>query len=196
MSPDGGEAFGTWPDETSRLMYRDAMPALLAGTDTSGMTLDLGGGNALAREWFYFLTTVDNDGTKRPHVRADIRTYVPDRPYDRVLLRYVLHYLSDEEVRALMAHVASYHRGELTVVQFVHTTDVDLEAKVHNSVNERKWFRTEAELVDLLAPWVPFHRVAVEYDVVPEFYRNRLGHTHPVGHRETVVSFDCKVSAP
>lgn len=188
---DQGALFGTWEDETSRLMYEAAMPALLVGTDTTGRTLDLGGGNGLASRWFPNLTTVDTDPYKTPDVVADALSYVPSESYDRVLLRYVLHYLDDAQVAQLMHHIASWHHGELTVVQF---TNVDLAAKQANSVNERKWFRSEPQLRDLLAPWVPFHRVAVSYDVVPDFYRNRLGATDPTGHRETTVAYDLKAT--
>lgn len=187
---DAGPLFGHWADETSRLIYHDAMPALLSGTDTSGRVLDLGGGNGLARAWFPRLTTVDSDPTKAPDVLADICTYMPGTAYHRVLLRYVLHYLPDDAVRALMAHLTKWHRGELTVIQFVND---DLDAKYANSVNETKWFRTEEQLLALLAPWQPVHRVAVEYDVTPDFYRNRLAHPSPTGHPERVVALNCKV---
>lgn len=194
MNVDAGVAFGTWEDETSRLIYRDAMPALLVGTDTSGLTLDLGGGNGLSRQWFANVVTVDSDPDKLPDVVADILTFAPNPGiYDRVLLRYVLHYLTDAQVRELMAHLASWHRGELTVIQFVND---DLEAKYGNSVNETKHFRTEGQLLALLDPWVPAHRVAVSYEVTADFYRNRLAHPNPTAHAETVVAYDCKVPTP
>ena len=61
-----------------------------------------------------------------------------------------------------------------------------------NSVNETKTFRTERQLAALLTvsgTWNITRRVAVEYDVDPEFYRNRLGATHPTGHPERVVAY-------
>lgn len=197
MNVDAGTRFGTWEDETSRLIYHDAMPALLCGTDTGGRTLDLGGGNGLSRRWFTDVTTVDADADKEPDVVADITTWhpgpwYPELGYTRVLLRYVLHYLNDAAVERLMYHVASWHTGELTVIQFVND---DLDAKYANSLNETKHFRTEAQLRALFGPWVPLHRVAVSYDVVPEFYRNRLGHPNPTGHPETVVAFNLGASA-
>jgi len=190
MTTDQGQAFGTWDDETSRLIYGAAMPALLVGTDTGGTTLDLGGGPGLARPYFRHLTTVDNNPDMKPDVLADLRSYEPNQYYSRVLLRYVLHYLDDTEVADLMAHLASWHTGQLTVIQFV---TVDLTAKLVNSVNETKYFRTEEQLVALLGPWRVVHRVAVEYDVVPEFYANRLHHPNPIGHREQVVAVDCEL---
>lgn len=187
---DAGTEFGTWDDETSRLIYRDAMPALLSGVDTRAKVLDLGGGNGLLRRWFDDVTTVDNDAAKQPDVLADITTYHPTGTYDLVVLRYVLHYLSNAGVYTMMHRLATWHTGPLLVVQFVND---DLHAKYANSRNETKWFRTEEQLCALLGPWQPTHRVAVEYDVVPEFYANRLAHPNPTGHPERVVAYLCKV---
>jgi hypothetical protein len=186
---DGGADFGTWGDETSQLIYHDAMPALLAGVDRTGLVLDLGGGNGLARQWFPRLHTVDLDREKGPDEVANIATYRPARVYDLVLLRYVAHYFDDTALARLLHRIASWHRGPLLLIQFVND---DLVAKHANSVNETKWFRTEDQLQALLAPWLPTHRVAVEYDVVPDFYRNRLGHPNPTGHRERVVAYLCE----
>ena len=36
---DQGTNFGTWEDTTSRLLYDDAMPAMLNGINTSGNVL-------------------------------------------------------------------------------------------------------------------------------------------------------------
>lgn len=190
---DAGTAFGTWTDETSQLMYTNAMPALLTGVNTRGKVLDLGGGNGLLRRWFDRLTTVDSDPDKQPDVLADITTYQPNVPYNLVVLRYVLHYLPDKQAARTLARIAQWHTGPLLVVQFVAPTTADLEAKYANSVNETKWFRTEPQLRALLGPWEPVHRVAVEYDVVPEFYANRLAHPNPTGHPERVVAYTCKV---
>lgn len=189
VNVDQGARFGLWPDATSRLMYHDAMPALLSGVPTDQPTVDLGGANGLAREWFPNLVTVDTDASKEPDVVADARTWVPQGKPGLVLLRYVLHYLSNPEAVDLLAHVVTYTR-HLLVIQFVND---DLEAKYANSVNERKWFRTELELRWLVsASWAITRRVAVEYDVDPEFYRQRLLHPNPTGHRETVVAYTCE----
>lgn len=185
---DQGTAFGTWADPTSRLIYHDAMGALLSGIERPTRVLDLGGGNGLAREWFPGAVTVDLDPAKDPDVLADALEYTPAQPYDLVLLRYVLHYLPDPLVRDLLVHVATYHRGPVVVIQFVNE---DLEAKAANSVGELKCFRTEWHLRTLVdrEPWELVRRIAVSYDVDPEFYRNRLHHPDPTGHPETVVSY-------
>lgn len=188
---DQGQAFGSWGDPTSRLIYHDAMPALLSGVDRSGHVLDLGGGNGLAREWFPNLTTVDTDAAKGPDVVADALTYVPPARPDLVLLRYVLHYLNGYDVVRLLRHVTTY-ADTLLVVQFVND---DLVAKRANSVNESKVFRTEMHLGQLVRPWWRLvRRIAVEYEVHPDFYRNRLGHPNPTAHAERVVSYYCEVA--
>lgn len=188
-SVDQGTRFGTWQDPTSRLMYHDAMPALLSGTPRDELVLDLGGGNGLSREWFPNVVTVDADPAKEPDVVADLLSYVPPTPVGRVLVRYVLHYLDDDQVRELFQHhLPSWHAGEVTVIQFVND---DLAAKLANSVNETKFFRTEEHLHQLVTSpsWRVARRIAVGYDVHPDFYRNRLGHPDPTGHPETVVAY-------
>lgn len=190
--PDQGRRFGTWPDRTSRLIYHDAMPALLSGVDTALPTVDLGGGNGLAREWFPYLTTVDSDATKAPDVVADIVHWTPGPGYrpQQALLRYVLHYLPDGSAGALLRHVAGYC-PRLLVVQFVNH---DLAAKLANSVGERKWFRPEHQLANLVQSngWAIDTRLAVDYYVDPDFYRYRLGHPNPTGHPEMVVAYHCE----
>lgn len=193
---DQGLLFGTWPDETSRLIYFDAMPALLAGIPrATDRVLDLGGGNGLMRPWFYEpVTTVDTDPAKQPDVVADITEWAPQDPsaYTRVLLRYVLHYLTDTEVLDLFCnHLPSWWDGPVTVIQFVAPSSEFLAAKLSNSVNESKTFRTEAHLLDLLTlsgRWTLARRVALDYDVTPDFYTHRLGAEDPTGHPERLVA--------
>ena len=126
--------------------------------------------------------TVDTDASKEPDIVADALNYTGT--HDLVVMRYVLHYLPDAQVRHLFAHLASYHTGRVLVVQFVND---DLNAKMANSINEVKTFRTEAHLRSLIAPWLVIDRKRVEYTVSAEFYRNRLGHPNPSSHDEAVV---------
>lgn len=187
---DQGLSFGTWDDPTSRLIYSDAMPALLSGTPRDKV-LDLGGGNGLLREWFPDVTTVDSDPAKKPDVVADLRTYVPTETFDRVMLRYVLHYLTDAEVIELFGvHLPGWHHGEVTVIQFIAADENSLRRKLANSVNETKFFRTLDHLMDLFqltGRWDLTRGIGVSYEVHPDFYRNRLGATRPTGHPETVL---------
>lgn len=192
---DQGLQFGTWSDNTSRLIYADAMGALLNGTNVEDRVLDLGGGNGLMAAWFHQVTTVDTDTAKEPDIVADLRSWEPGdtRGYDLVLFRYVLHYLTDVELVELFTyHLPEWWSGPVLVIQFVAPHDEALRAKRANSVNETKWFRTEDQLAALLTVsdrWDITRRVAVEYHVDPDFYRNRLGATEPTGHPERVVAY-------
>lgn len=189
MDVDQGTAFGTWTDRTSRLIYHDAMPALLSGIEHPERVLDLGGANGLSREWFPDALTVDVDRSKQPDIVADALVYTPLQAPDLVLIRYVLHYLPDRSVRALLHHVASYHDGPVLLIQFVND---DLDAKLANSFNEGpRHFRSEVHLHGLVdqPPWQLVRRIALEYVVDPEFYTHRLGHPTGTAHLERVVSY-------
>lgn len=181
---DGGTAFGTWPDPTAQLIYHDVMPALLSGMPLDGRVVDLGGGNGLLKQWVPQALTVDVDATKAPDVVADILEWTGY--YDVGVLRYVLHYLDDAGVRRLMRHLHAYHHGKLLVIALAN--DVALAAKRANSVNETKWFRSEAHLLALMAPWVVVERRRFDYTVGAAFYRWRLGHPNPTAHPEAIVS--------
>lgn len=180
---DQGEGFGRWPNNTARLMYHDIMPLALNGVDTTGRVADLGGANGLLKEWIPQAITVDYDETKRPDVCEDIREHVGE--YDLIVLRYVLHYMSDDEVRKLLYHIRSYHKGRVLVIQFAND---DLEAKRRNSVGETKWFRTTEETMRLVTEyWRVASAKAVDFVVEAEFYRERLNHPNPTANHETVL---------
>lgn len=180
---DQGEAFGTWPDDTARLMYHDIMPLALNGIDTSGRVADLGGANGLLKQWIPQAITVDYDESKGPDICEDIRSHVGD--YDLVVMRYVMHYMDDLSLRSLLNHIRGYHKGRLLVVQFVND---DLAAKRANSVGETKWFRDTIETMAILGEgWRVRSAKSVDYVVGADFYRNRLGHPNPSAHLETVL---------
>lgn len=180
---DQGEAFGTWPNDTARLMYHDVMPLALNGIDTSGRVADLGGANGLMKQWIPHAVTVDYDESKGPDIVEDIREHVGE--YDLVTLRYVLHYMSDDEVRRLLYHIRGYHDGRILLIQFAND---DLEAKRRNSVGETKWFRTTEETMRLVTEyWRVKSAKAVDFVVEAEFYRERLNHPNPTANHETIL---------
>jgi len=197
-----GTGFGTWTDPTSDLMYRGAMPYLLAGLPAGESVVDLGGGSGLSRLWWprqpVDITTVDSDPDTHPDVLADILTYAHAGVADTVLLRYVLHYLTDWQVRDLFAQIARWHRSNVIVVQFANTRPYE---KTENSADsgDRVW-RTPGALLRLLGDlpaWViapAFNRI--DYTVRPDFYASRLGRAGRYPHAETLLglSLDRRVT--
>ena len=180
---DQGAVFGTWNEPTARLMYHDIMPLALCGVDTSGRVADYGGANGLLREWIPQAVTVDYDETKNPDIVADIAEHVGE--YDLVVMRYVLHYMPDVGVRTLFRHLASFHTGRILVIQFCND---DLASKYLNSIGETKWFRRAEDTFRLVNEfWRVVEHKVVDYRVDAEFYRQRLGHPDPSGHRETIL---------
>ena len=184
---DKGTAFGTWPNATAQLMYHDIMPLALSGIDTTGRVADFGGANGLLKEWIPQAVSVDYDATKQPDVIADILTHRGE--YDLIVIRYVLHYLRDDQVQQLFDNLATSHKGRVLIIQFVNA---DLAVKNYNSVGETKYFRGESHLANLFDPakWVLCSRKAVAYRVDQEFYRWRLDHPNPMEHDETVIIYE------
>lgn len=187
---DRGIAFGTWPNQTAQLMYHDIMPLALSSIDTSGAVADFGGGNGLMKQWIPQAVSVDYDVTKEPDVYEDILTH--QGLYDLIIMRYVLHYMTDFQIRQLFDNIASFHEGRVLVIQFVNS---DLAAKVYNSVGETKYFRNEAQLANLfdLNKWILRSRKAVAYRVDADFYRWRLNHPNPKAHDETVIIYELQL---
>ncbi len=184
--------FGTWPDGTSDLMYRGAMGYILDGLGVGPVVVDLGGANGLSREFLgegHQVTTVDHDPTTGPDVTADLMTYRHPAPADTVLLRYVLHYFGSEGIRALFAHLLTWHQGNVVVVQFAND---DRQAKMTSSDDRaRRAFRTPGEVTELLSTldgWKLGGRVnRLDYTVQPDFYIARLGVPGVAPHGETLL---------
>ena len=184
MNIDQGTRFGRWEDETSRLMYFDAMPVLLSGIDTTGVVADYGGGNGLLKQWMPDAISIDTDASKQPDVVDNILTHTGS--YDLIVMRYLLHYLDVNQIDRLFRHLAEFHNGSILVIQFVND---DLKAKQANSVNESKTFFTESQLTGLLSRyWTVTPGNAIDYTVSAEFYRNRLNHPTPTAHRERLIA--------
>lgn len=190
---DQGRSFGLWTDPTSDLMYRGAMPYLLRDLVVSPTVYDLGGANKLSQMFLptgSHILTVDNDPAKQPDVVADILQWVPKNPDPSatVLLRYVLHYLDDEQLQRLMAHLASWHRGNIALIQFFNPDPV---SKYDNSPDrDTKYFRAWPQTTRLLSPWrTDPNRLVnrLDYTVTPDFYLHRAGQAGKYYHRETLV---------
>ena len=168
FSVDSGRDFGTWTDPTSRFMYQDSLADILPHIPIrEGQRIaDFGGANGLLKQHIPDLTTIDCDPSKEPDIVDDILQH--RERYELGICRYVLHYLTDQQVIDFLDNV---NVGSLFVIQF---TNPDLRSKYANSVNEQKYFRTPEQLAALMPEGsVKLH--SVEYTVTREFYQNRLG---------------------
>ena len=126
---------------------------------------DYGGGNGLLKQHIPHATTIDIDKSKNPDIVENILKH--SKHYDLVVLRYVLHYLTDSEVLELFDVLNCTH---VLVIQFVNE---DLKSKYYNSVNECKYFRTNRQLKALLPNKIQTI-YSKNYKVDAEFYENRL----------------------
>jgi len=183
---DQARAFGTWDNPTARLMYHDIMELALSGVDTSGRVADYGGANGLLKQWIPHSLSVDYDQSKHPDIAEDIMSHVGE--YDLIVLRYVMHYMTDAEVLRLFRHVASFHEGRLLVIQFVND---DLVSKYANSIGETKYFRDDDDTRALVSlDWMVQARRFYDYTVDADFYRLRLNHPNPSSHDERIVIYE------
>lgn len=184
MQIDDSETFGKGKDATSRLLYAhslslavDRLPQL-----KRGVIYDLGGGNGLSRKHFPNddVVTIDSSPAMKPDIVADIRDHdVPDNA-SLVLLRFVLHYLTDVDVGRLLDRI----KALVLLIQF---TNDDIEAKTMQTagIEDHRYFRTWDETTTLLGGG--FERLyRIEYTVTPEFYMARTGRTGMSKHDETL----------
>ena len=182
---DQGKSFGTWKDNTSKLLYNDAMPVLLNGIDISGTVADYGGGNGLLKKFIPHIITIDIDSAKSPDIIADILNHKGN--YDLVIMRYLLHYLPDKKVKDLFNNIWNSNINRILVIQFINE---DIKAKNVNSINETKFFRTEKQLLSLINKWIIRQTKKIHYTVEKEFYKNRLNHPNPTSHEEIIISLE------
>ncbi len=183
---DQGTSFGKWSDPVSKFLYYDSTAAILSLIPYPfGTVGDLGGANGNLKEFLPRSVTVDIDPSKNPDIVDNILTHVGT--YDLIVIRYVLHYLKDDEVRQLFDHLATYHHGPVLVVQF--TNEANIYAKAWNSKGEGlKIFRFGEHLRDLIP--CTYHQIYnVDYMVDESFYNNRLGPGEYMRHRETLRAY-------
>lgn len=181
---DGGTRFGTWGDRTSLLLYEGVMPLLLSQVELDGVVGDYGGANGLLRRWVPGAITVDRDPSKHPDVLDDVVHHTG--VYDVVVMRYLLHYLTDTEVRTMLCTVRT---DRVVLVQFTNEGDeLTTKRTISAAAGESpKHLRTLVELVTLFCGgWTLRTHVQVTYRVHPEFYENRLGVTGAPEHGEAV----------
>lgn len=180
---DQGINFGTWDDPTSRYLYHDSTKEILKrypGEITNKISVaDYGGGNGMIKTLIPWITTIDHDQSKNPDICDDILTH--NQPYDLIIMRYVLHYLSDQQIIRVIKQMKA---KELIIQNFCN---YDLDVKQYNSQNETKIFRTPGEILTLLNDFEPDVIYWERFFVTKQFYRNRLNHSNPKGHSEIML---------
>jgi hypothetical protein len=186
---DVGQNFGRWTDDVSRLMYRDIMPEILKDLDLAKYRQigDLGVGNGLLKEFMPNSVSIDIDPTKNPDIIDDIRTCQLD--YSFVILRYVLHYLSDIEAKSLIARIPC----PALIIQFANEgNDLETKRQISQQYETKPVFhRNLQSLRSLFGTKTIMNAKRFDYTVTPEFYSNRLQAEidNSSTHKETVHSF-------
>jgi len=190
---DNGMQFGKWDDETSQLLYQDSNRVFFKDIDTSLSVYDFGGGNGLLRDLFPHYKSVDIDESKHPDIVADIMTY--ECSCDLIILRYVLHYLSDEDIKKLIQNIKRFHKGQLLIIQFCNEgNDLKIKQSISKNNEHPKYFRTYEQTINLFQQ-LPLHtEQSIDYTVNPDFYMNRLAIKTDVPHGESVYCFTFDLS--
>jgi hypothetical protein len=181
---DQAENFGKWKDKTSKFMYFDSTKEILEKIEVKGEIADYGGANGNLKTFLPNSITIDIDKTKNPDIVDNILTH--EEKYDWVIIRYVLHYLTDKEVIQLFNNIKT---SNVLVIQF---TNENLKTKYQNSINEVKYFRTKTQLESLL----PKGKSSVYrklFNCTSEFYKNRLGLEDAQEHIESLNAYYIKL---
>jgi hypothetical protein len=202
---DQGESFGKWTDKVSRFMYHDHFASIYKNFALQKYVTieDLGGANGLLAEFFesQSFSTADIDESKNPDFIGNIINYnskykvkwrgqTLEKSYqsDLLIIRFVLHYMTDEEILLMFNNIQKHHKGDILIVQFTNEGP-DMQIKRQNSINEVKIFRTSVELIDLLQGFDIIQQHCQSYNVTEEFYRNRLNNYDAQPHGEIINSF-------
>ena len=146
---DHANTFGKGKSATSKLLYFYSLSIALDCISTeipSGIVYDFGGGNGLSKRWFdnNKVVTIDNNPDMEPDICSNINTYDVPPDASMVLMRHVLHYLTDDEIKALINRITV----PILLIQF---TNKDIKAKQAQTKNEdHKNFRTLDQVLELL----------------------------------------------
>ena len=195
--------FGNWPDPVSKFMYHDHFEQIYSDDRFAlgkySKIEDFGGANGKLKEFFgNRLTTVDIDETNDPDYVGNIVNYNGVAEFhwrgqiarikiesDLIIIRYVLHYLTDEQIIQMFQNLKKHHKGDILIIQFTNE-DVDMKTKKQNSVNETKYFRTTKEIQELVKGFQILAYDVESFDVTAEFYRNRLQNFEAQPHGEQI----------
>lgn len=188
---DHANTFGKGKSATSKLLYFYSLSIALdcmSNEIPSGIVYDLGGGNGLSKRWFdnNQVVTVDNNPDMKPDICSNINTYNVPPDASMVLMRHVLHYLTDDEIKALINRVTV----PILLIQF---TNKDIKAKQAQTKNEdHKTFRTLDQVLELLYDSTKNNikrLYKIDYTVEPDFYVERFGVMGKSTHDETLCAW-------
>jgi hypothetical protein len=197
------ENFGNWTDDVSRFMYERHFDRIFNDKrfDLARFNRieDFGGANGKLKAFFgNKLSTIDIDETNNPDFLGNVVNYNGyasfgwrgERRYfkvesDLIIIRYVLHYLTDDEIKRMFQNIKSNHKGHILIVQFTNEGE-DMEIKKQNSINEIKYFRTAQELSSLISSFEIVAADTESFTVTKEFYRNRLQNYEALPHQEQI----------
>lgn len=178
---DKGQNFGKWNDNISKLLYYRSTRKILSKISVPQIVADYGGANGILKQFIPNCITIDIDSSKTPDICDNILTHTGN--YDLIIIRYVLHYLTDQQIISLFEHLKTFHKGAILVQQFCNK---DLVLKYANSVNEQqKYFRTKEQLLSLLPKGFKII-YKTKYIVTKDFYKNRLNNLNGIEHDEEI----------
>jgi hypothetical protein len=172
---DTAITFGKGNSPTSRLLYHRIFDLIRDRIPSFAKVYDLGGGNGVSKAYFPSVVTVDNNPEMEPDILADILEFeVPDEA-DLILIRYVAHYLQEEQLIKLL------ERSSHKPILFIQFTNSDPDDKLLQSLfkgqgeEDHKTFRDWDHFVHLLEPRGFRQIIRVDYEVEPMFYVERFG---------------------
>lgn len=180
---DKGLKFGKWTDKTSKFLYLESTQQILDKLNIKGDIADYGGANGNLKQFLPNSISIDIDESKNPDIIDNILTH--NKKYEWVIIRYVLHYLTDKEIITLFNNIQSKN---ILIIQF---TNENLKVKYSNSKNETKHFRTRTQLESLL-PEKTRNIYRKLFNCTPEFYKNRLNIDGAIEHIETLNAYVIK----
>jgi len=197
FSLDKGMDFGKWNDKVSKTIYSESIGSLKRYDFSNQRVADYGGGNGLLKkeiggnDWI----VIDCDSSKSPDIVDNIVTHSGD--YDVVVLRMVLHYLSDSEIEEMISRIQKNGVKEIHLLQFWSERGEDLLIKktisklFEEPTEGKKFFRTKEEILSFFSEFSVEEVGFSRYVVSGEFYRNRFSNpTIPdVPHKETLTHF-------